>query len=121
MMLAASLGATEVVNKPNWAPSAQVARDLVSKFDQDNSSGLDALELSDAMNFLSEQHPFLSSRLDYTATAGQVSAAPKVAVGLVEGFDSNGDVQLTREELSLAITYLRKLERDYRGLVASAQ
>ncbi len=121
IILTAGLSATEVPQKPLRLPSGIIAKNLVSQFDLDKTDGLNALELSGAVGFLKAEHPFFSSSLDYTSTSGEESAPPRVAVGLVEGFDSDSDVQLTEEELTLAITYLRRLERGNRGLVALAE
>ena len=115
-----SLNAEEVSRRIGGLAAGQVAKTLVNQFDQDNTSALNALELSNAVDYVIRNYPFLTSSLDYSATAGEVSASPRIAVGLVDGFDSNNDVQLTDEELALAITYLRRLERDNRGLVAMA-
>ena len=58
--------------------------------------------------------------LDFASSGLELSAPPRIAYGLVEGFDSDSDYQLTQEELTLAISYLRRLNRDSLNTVAMA-
>ena len=118
--ISAGLCAGEFTQPTFWGSSGEVARNLVSAFDRDGSDALNSLELSGAVDFLSKVHPILNERLDYTNNRSEVSSAPKVAVELVNGFDADSDVQLTEEELSLAISYLRRLNRSARGIIAMA-
>lgn len=103
--------AQEALERGFFSPAESIAQLLVATFDTDQSDALNKLELSAAVDYLSSSRPLLTNSLDYTTGTGEISAPPKIAYALVVGFDSDEDVQLTEEELTLAISYLRRLNR----------
>ena len=104
----------------NPVPAERIATNMINTFDSDDSAALNKLELSGAIEYLSQVRPGIIHALDFVSLANEESAPPKIAYGLVEGFDSDSDYQLTREELTLAIDYLRKLNRNNLSAVALA-
>ena len=98
----------------------RIASNMIQSFDSDESAALNKLELAGALEYLSEARPYVVDYLDFISSGDEQSAPPQIAYGLVEGFDSNSDYQLTKEELSLAISYLRRLNRDGMNTLAIA-
>ena len=113
--------ARKVLERDTFLSANHIAEKLVQAFDTDSSDALNKLELSAAVDYLSGSRPLLTVNLDYDRGNDEISAPPRIADNLVQGFDSDSDVQLTEEELTLAISYLRRLNRGNIALYAMAR
>lgn len=118
--LASSAIFGQVAERAGSHSAEWIATNMIEAFDADESAALNKLELASAIEHLSQARPYLVHDLDFTASGLEMSAPPRIAFGLVEGFDSDSDYQLTREELSLAISYLRRLNQSSLDTVAMA-
>jgi len=110
------------VDKPQWnrISSEEMASNLIQEFDTDNSTALNQLELSGAITYLRYTRPITNRGQNANAVSSDLPHPPKIAVDLVDNFDTDSDIQLTEEELSEAIAYLRELNQNNRYSVADA-
>lgn len=104
----------------NRISSQEMASNLIQEFDTDNSTALNQLELSGAITYLRYTRPIVNRRQGSNTVSPDLPNPPKIAVGLVDDFDVDSDVQLTEEELSEALAYLRELMRNNRDALVVA-